>query len=279
MQEIQISKNRCSLPNIGKIDEFALALETSQLSGLSFRYSDDEATYYQISDVKQVEEKHLLTFEKAKAQGILSFLVDKELESQYPNQRTQYPKLFKTEEGKWKSFSDVKDLVASKVYGNLLKAIDQADPKEWEAGEGALDAYASRRLLSFAKTAFSHLQKNGTDPRWIQTGENRIAEQFKLEKKEHQIQRIAKERWMKEEAFTMLPNQWSSIHVAADGEIAFFYFQEKKPHQTPILEQLVMGKETIAADAQRFLAERLIFETKKKQSIVIPLRGTNHEPF
>ena len=77
---------------------------------------------------------------------------------------------------------------------------------------------------------------------------------------------------MKEEAFVMVPEQWSPIHVPPDGDISFFYFEEKKPHRDPILEQVLFGKETIAADAERYVAERLIETAKKKNAIVIPLQ-------
>lgn len=77
---------------------------------------------------------------------------------------------------------------------------------------------------------------------------------------------------MKEQAFLLVPNEWSPIQVPADGQIVFFYLQEKKQDESPILEQLAFGKETLSADAQRFLAERLLETTIKKQAIVIPLQ-------
>lgn len=77
---------------------------------------------------------------------------------------------------------------------------------------------------------------------------------------------------MKEQAFLMLPNQWSPVHVAEDGEIVFFYVRERKPADLPLLERLSFGKETLSNDAKRYLAERLIETTQKKQAIVIPLQ-------
>lgn len=263
LQEIHLSKTLCSLPFIANREEFEAALETSCETQLPFRYSDDGIHHYQISEVRKTKEKQLLTFESAKAKGILGKLVERKLEKAYQAERSRWGK----------TFLEVKDLVAAHVYRPLLDAIDQADPREWKIGEGPFSSYPPRRLLSATQAAWRDLQKDPLDARWIQTGEEPLLEQFKLERKEQQIQRVAKEEWMKEEAFAMLPHQWSSIHVPPDGEIAFFYFQEKKPHQSPILEQLILGKETIAADAKRFLAERLLEKAKRKQSIIIPLPG------
>jgi len=262
-QEIHLSKTLCSLPYISQPEAFAASLETASVTEMPFRYCDDGVHHYQLLDVKKTKEKHLLTFESAKAKGILAKLVERKLEKEYIAQPSRWGK----------TFLEVKDLVAADLYRPLLDAIDQADPREWKTGEGPLASYPPRRLLSSTQTAWSALQQEPLDGRWIQSGGDPLIEQFKLEKKEQQIQRVAKEEWMKEEAFAMLPHQWSSIHVPPDGEIAFFYFQEKKPHPAPILEQLALGKETIAADAKRFLAERLLEKAKRKQSIIIPLPG------
>ena len=39
---------------------------------------------------------------------------------------------------------------------------------------------------------------------------------------------------MKEQAFMMLPDLWSPIHVADDGQIVFFYYQEKKANPSSL---------------------------------------------
>lgn len=110
------------------------------------------------------------------------------------------------------------------------------------------------------------------DPRWLQAADP-LLQQFKLERKEAKIQRNSKEDWMQEEAFVMMPNQWSPVRVADEGQIVFFYLQERKMGEAPILDLLSFGKETLAADAQRFLAERLLETAKKKNAIVLPLQG------
>jgi hypothetical protein len=123
-----------------------------------------------------------------------------------------------------------------------------------------------------SKEALAALQKNREDPRWIQSGTDPILDQFKLERKEQAILRTSKEDWMKEQAFLMLPDLWSPIHVADNGEIVFFYLQEKKANPAPILDQLAFGKETLAADAKAYVTEKLLKVVKKKKAIVIPVQ-------
>lgn len=122
-----------------------------------------------------------------------------------------------------------------------------------------------------AREALASLQKDRADCRWIRSGADPLADQFKLDRRELSIQRNSQENWMKEQAFLMLPEIWSPVHVA-DGEVVFFYLQERKSNAAPILDHLNFGKEVLAADAQRFAAERLIQEIKKKQAILIPIQ-------
>lgn len=128
-----------------------------------------------------------------------------------------------------------------------------------------------------AKEALAALQKNPADPQWIQSGSDPVIDQFKLEKKEQAIQRNSQESWMKEQAFMMFADLWSPIHLADDGKILFFYVQEKKAAHPPILDQLAFGKETLAADAQAFVTERLLKVVKKKKAIVIPVQMEDEE--
>ena len=75
---------------------------------------------------------------------------------------------------------------------------------------------------------------------------------------------------MKENAFVMMPNDWSPIRVPPNGELSFFYLIDKKPCDNLVLDQISVGKELIAADAQRYLAERLLESIFQKHSIIIP---------
>jgi len=140
---------------------------------------------------------------------------------------------------------------------------------------GNVEGEYSKEKNLFAKAskeALAALQKNPTDPKWVQSGTDPMIDQFKLERKEQAILRTAQENWMKEQAFLMMPGIWSPIQLADDGQVVFFYLQERKTEPAPILEQISFGKETLAADAKAFVAERLIKTVKMKNAIVIPVQ-------
>lgn len=139
---------------------------------------------------------------------------------------------------------------------------------------GVKDAYNPDKnpFAKMAKLALGSLQANPNDPKWIQGGEDPLMDQFKLSAQEQSISRTSTEDWMKSEAFLMLPELWSPIQQAENGEVVFFYLKERKTHQSPILDQLAFGKEELATDAKSFVAEKILNVFKEKNAIVIPVQ-------
>lgn len=172
-------------------------------------------------------------------------------------------------EGIYSSIEDLKTVQEKHIltFAEAREILSKFAPKE----EGE---YVKEKNPFFAASqrALTALQKNPEDPQWVQSGSDPVLDQFKLEKKEQAILRTSKEDWMKEQAFMMLPDFWSPIHVAESGQVIFFYLQEKKTNSIPILDQLAFGKETLSADAKVYLTERLLQVVKEKNAIVIPIQ-------
>jgi len=266
---ISVGKGFISIPGfdpkgpLGDLIEQASSGDELAIISLS-RYSEDNKTFYRLEGVEKIADKHLLTFAEAQKEGIITQIADRYLEAQYLKLRSKTPAKFQIRDGEWKIFASVKEEVARLVFSKVLHAIG--------AEKESLEYAASHRLESAAKEALSCLQKNPDDSKWIAGHQDPIADQFKLQKTENQIQRTNGQEWMKEQVLLMIPKEWSPVYVPLDGDITFFYFEEKKEHEEPILQQMSYGQETIAADAQRYVATRLLEITKKKNAIVIPLQ-------
>lgn len=229
-------------------------------------YSDDGKTVYRLEAVSHLPRK-ILSFKEAKEQGILAQLKSRALQAEYVKIRELSPEKFQNKKGDWKPFSEVKDAVIKQLFSDLFKAVASLEKKEWTSED-----YARSRLLVPTRAAQEALKKNTAASEWIRAEGDPLIQQFKLEKGECRIQRTSKEEeWMK--AFASSPNEWSEIRVSSDGDICFFYLKEKIPAAEPIFEQLSFGKETIGADAQRYVAERFLESLKLKKSIIIPLQG------
>lgn len=269
---IALAEGLAPLPHVDKIENFSELLlqasngdERAELTLLS--YSDDGKTAYRLEEIKALP-RAILTFSEAKERGILTHLADRILEAQYLKIRGSSPERFQDKQGNWKSFYDVKETVAKLFFSPVLKAISSLEKKEW-TGED----YAVYRLLAPAQIALEDLKKNGDCSQWLQTEGDPLIQQFKLERKKTEIQRTGQEEWMKNLSFMMIPNEWSPIQVPPSGEISFFYLSQKRLPEAPILEQIAFGQELIGADAERYVAERVLKSIKTKKSIVLPLQG------
>jgi len=253
-KEVSVGTNWVSLAEIHDPLQFKSLLDVP-LSNID-QYSEDEEVFYRFENIEQIAPAHVLTFKEARELGVMTWLADRFMQAEYERIRGQNIAQFQV--GKeWKLFSSVKEEVARIVLQGLLLKI---------GGENKpLAYYASHRLELPAKEALFDLQY-GTDQ-----GESSdpIVDQFRCVSIKSSVQRNPKDQWMKEQLEKVAIGGWSTIDVPADGNISFFYFENKKISNEPILEQIVLGKETISADAQRYAARNLISLAKQKKSIAI----------
>ncbi|OGN65163.1 MAG: hypothetical protein A3E80_01220 [Chlamydiae bacterium RIFCSPHIGHO2_12_FULL_49_9] len=231
-------------------------------------YLDDAKVYHRIENIEKIGEKQVLSF--AKARPVLKEISNTYLEKQYAKTREKTPEQFQAAEGKWKPLKEVREAAILAIFSDVFRAIDAI---EKNGKERTLSYYIPRRLLKATEQALAAFQKNPEDRDWLNGGSDLTQGQFKLERKEIEIQRTTDEDWMKDEAFFMIPNQWSAIRVADDGKIAFFYVQDRLMKEVPILDELAFGKEVLAADAERYLAEGLLEKIKESDAIALPLGG------
>jgi len=267
---LSVSKASASLPEIEKpwrlnalLQKAAGGSEEAKKELLS--YTDDGMTLFRIEEASLVKEPRVLTFEEARKQGLLAKISERSLSAAYPKIRSKHPAPFQTKEGSWKPFSEARVEVAKRVYRDLFNAIERLEERSWTESD-----YARYRLLPSTQRAYADLRK-GKGERWeAKETRDALENQFRLEKSELEIQRVVQDDWMKENAFTLTPGAWSSIRVPENGAGSFFYLIERKPSIDPLPQQIALGKELIAADAQRYLAEKLLASIFKSHSIVIP---------
>ena len=248
-ETIRISSKTVSLSSIVNVAAFRELLVKGDIP----HYSDDGKSAYRIEELSCAAPEHLLTFAEAKRFGVMTAVKDRFLQANYLALREKSPAKFKTKEGEWKSFSEVKDEVARVKFSELFQALTAEHAglvTHWTD-----DLYASYRLLSLT-----------------QPGKSPFLEQFRLVKEERTVQRTDKEKWMKDQAFLMELNERSPVHIPNDGDLSFFYITQKNPQPEPVLDRLVLGQEMIVSDAKRYLAEKLLRTIARKRSIVLPIQ-------
>ncbi len=263
--KVSIAKDWISISEIENPRELATLIESAAegdciVKELLERYSDRDLTFYRFTNIAKESDTHILTFQEAKDLGVMGLVSDRFLETEYKKMRSKHPSLFQSKDGEWKYFATVKEEIAKIVFSDLLKKMG----KEKET----LANYANYRLEKIANDALASIKKN-QEAVWLMDQSNdNVMNQFKLIKKMSLIQRTTKDEWMLNQVFTMNPNDWSPVYVPADGNVSFFYFEKRQTSSEPILEQITLGQEMIAQDAQRYVAKMVL----SKSCLQIPMK-------
>lgn len=249
------------------------------------KYSADDAVYYKIAVIERNGTPRVLTFVEADQQGILTQLLDKQLEAYYVKTRDSNTKDYQNESGAWKPLADVKDSVAARYFDKTLSAIKASYAKliapEKAPDQMIPDYAATLRFFPYANELKAKLQK---DPQQaaqyiveapaIENGRTRpvrtLADQWKFEHGVYQTTRSSATSAIDAaQALKMSKGEWSKVNAPANGDITFFRLSDKKDGA---LEQLVSGsvakaKYLLSNDAQQKLMRHVLITLREKNAI------------
>ncbi len=261
-KKLSLSAGKIELPYIddparlGAI--FAKIPEAPETTLAQLQQYASKTAFFRFENIEKLSDAKIKTFQEAMNDRSLIKIVDKALEAEFPKMQSLLPKD--------KEFAQVKEEVADAMLANLKKQIESATNEI----DGSIVA---RRMGALSAMALVDLQKDPNDPTWMGTvGEDPLLSQFRMKRTEKQISRTVKEDWMSKESFVLDPDQWSSVHVAADGGVVFMYVKTRQLSQEPIVEQLVAGRQILSSDVQRVLAEKILTVMQKKHAVIIPLQ-------
>jgi GcvH upstream region-like protein len=234
------------------------------------RYTQDQSNYYRFSLIDRSSSKEIMTFAGASQEDILDRLLDTRLEEAYPEMRKKDPASFQREGGGFKSFAEVKDQIGAKVYGDLLKMIEEKH-REVKGNEKSLNAYATHRLLSHIKEAKLQLQASAEADAFISRqsdAREEFTSQWRLVKQREEVVRSAPFILDKEKLFSLKEGEFSELSSQEPGDIAFCQLIEKKQEdQVMTEEELEAVKRPLAAAARRAFLKQLLAEIIEKKAI------------
>jgi hypothetical protein len=195
-------------------------------------YSEDGLTWYRIEGVEKLSDRHLLSLEEAKTRGSMERLLKRKMGRSVGVHEKQ-----------------------------LREWVEVAFP-EVIRSMGGIDRYR-HRLDAWIERAFKAIQVNPEDPSWVCLEEKPSLEhQFLFIRQKSETPRNLAEGWVGEEAFSMAPRKWSSLHSEAVGNLPlFFYLAAREDHPEPSLMQMAKAQEIMREDAARFLAQHLLYRT------------------
>lgn len=203
------------------------------------RFSEDGNLYYRIKVVERAPYKQVITFAVATCDGTLEALLDKKLETAYPDVRKKESAVFQAAGGGWKPYAEVKEEIGKRVYAELLHAVKN-QPEQ--------------RLAEFMKVAQNQLTQNPEDTDWIRTDEidtTQLDRQWLLEKSSNRLTRSAPLTFGKEEIFKLEEGAWSDVEIPANGNLYFLRVLERVEGGTGA--EMTQGQEILSIDARRHL--------------------------
>lgn len=211
-------------------------------------FTPDEQTYYLITVWGKPAKKEIMTLKEAMEGNWIGQLVDRKLETAYPDIRKKDPDSYKRENGSWKPFAEVRDSIGAYVYSDYIKNL----------ADQSLNQFASERLVDLMEGARKSIESQGeTSPYLAITGDP-LVDQWKLVSQVKEIKRSEKTPLSKTEMFTGDDGKWSSVVVPHSGDLAFFKLMKRE--SAPITEQdrLAYGQRLLGTDAKRLLMLQIL---------------------
>jgi len=271
------------LPALGQSEELTGLLKSAALQGESPNaaserlkcYTADGEHFFSIAVLHRDEERRVLLFDEASREGSLDKILDKRLESAYPDARRRESSSFQQSSGQWKPFKEVKDQVGKYVFADLLGSIEENYRNQFgflpgKEGQLPLGFYSNARMLFFMQEAQKHLKANPFDSAWVKSEESEqqgLASQWLLEMSEQTLQRCTQTPYSKEEMFTLEAQQWSPVKVGDRGHLAFYFVQERETSSQPPLESVKQGHEILSLDAKRDMMLQLLTKMQQKRAV------------
>jgi GcvH upstream region-like protein len=269
------------------LDEAPLSSTVSPDSPL-FNFSADEQVYYRIAVVERAENKEILTLEEARTDGSLDEVRTRILEQYYVANRGKDSSLYQNDKKEWKSFKEVRDVVADQYFKKVLTALEPIQ-KELLNGQDAQvlskDQTATLRLYAYLNKIKEELAKNAAQAQqWVKVQpeddkaasttlaqRSPLADQWKIEKATLTINRQASDSGVNvTEALALAENTWSPLQTPVNGDLAFYQVKgrgDTSAQSTAVIEQARSAQALLGAEAQRHLMQQVLAELKSKNAI------------
>ena len=261
------------------------------------KYTVDNQVYYRINVIDRAAQSEIMTFAEADQKGVLSKLVDKQLEAYYATLREGDSKEFQKEDGTPKPFAEVKGVVTEKYFDKVLKAIraDYALAISNKSAEEQMipDYAATLRLYSHLRDVKGKLEKNPAliatltrEP--VHTKENTdslpvqepLADQWKLDRSGYQNARSSGDALLDHnDVFTLAVGDWTKVNAPANGDLNFFHVMNKgnATNDKAVATSITHARSLLSADAQQRLMYRLLSKIQGKGAISLEFMNQVNE--
>lgn len=253
------------------LDKAEINQEQASLQKLSF----DQQNFYQVRVIERSPELALLTFQEANRSQLLDDLTDQALDMHYVQIRSQDSETYQNSDKSWKPLSQVRNQVALSYFDKVLKAIKadltQRDEKYKQLDGERLAAY---RFAVPSDDLNKQLQKNPALANTLTvSAETPInsSNQFKWVKSDLRLSQKSEQGLADSSSlFKQEPNSWSSVQLAANGDVYFAFVKEKGQEQESkamLHDQIVRARIMLGSEAMEHYLRSILPLLKEKNAI------------
>lgn len=273
-----IRKKGGSLPIFGfdgKRGELMNALDTKDSYD---RLTGDNQHFYVIKVLERDPTDRVISFKEAIKDNTLDALLDERLEPLYISMReSDDATQFKKANGEWKSYLDVKEIVAEKYFAKTLDALrestlTESEKKEMKPEAITPDFLATRRFFPYFKETLAKIKKDlSSSSQYTQDHDLisqhiSLSDQWKLVKSDFKMQRSSpNEHGINKDAlFHMKIGEWSPINTPPNGDISTLQIRSFSENEDPkvLTQKMLEGQKLLSMDIQSTLAKQLLLEWK-----------------
>lgn len=250
------------------------------------RLEGDDAVF-QVQVLDRSPDLEIASFAEVKQSGALAESLNKVLEPYYQTIKTQHDDKFKKEAGGYRNFNDVKRQVAELWLAPKWKEIKEALPSK---GENLIpETLASQRFVAWAEKVKGaadkslYIRADKVDESEAEKLPQKAAwdEQFKWQKIEKKLTRSGEDPAIreKEKLFHLKAHEWSPILLAPNGNVTFFYVNERKGQMDPALlaVQTLRIRSSMGEEAEKIYMKGLLAEIKEKKAISFDYMNPSEE--
>jgi GcvH upstream region-like protein len=225
-----------------------------------WNYTENYQIFYRIEVLERSEQEEILTFSEALRTNALEPVIERRLGERG----------FRRDEAADKEFAQV-------IEAAYLEAV-ALEPWDTELPAKATGDYAAKhRFCGHLKTARADFMEHGDESMWLKqestAANTRLAqrapltEQWKLEQQSITLQRQGYQEYGQSMPYEMADASWSEIFEEEHKPGYFFYLANKTPGQLVAGDQVDLGQQALAADAQRCYMRAMLDTMAEQQAI------------
>ena len=215
-------------------------------------YSEDQNTFYSFHIVKRNDEKHLISYEKAKNSKVIDSVLNEFLKEKYTLLKQENPERFEN------SFEASKKDIFMTSFPKVLEKL-QAHSKD-----KSLDSLAKYRLYSYFQNTLAKLKEN---PKYL----FEINEMWRLKEEKIELARTKKPNWIEKQSFAMKEKSFSKINITKSDNFEFIYLDHFDTSDA-IRDKVAIAKRAIAFETSELLLKQLMKTFDREDLIVVPVR-------